>query len=615
MQASALFPLALNAPRIPAAVGNGGLRWLDLSDPNAALQVQIVLSPGEVGLNDRVDLYWEGTFVATTNVNQDHLAFGVITLSVLPADILQFADGDHQLYYNVTSAIGGTTRPSPVETVRVKRLVPGGYDPDAGSEYINENLQAPTGIPDVIDDSVQIVSVTILVYDNMALGDRITLDWGGHRLSHTLESTGEVNSPVLILVGRDVLEASPGRVIVRYEVRDVVNNWSKWSLSKETDAEVGNDFLLAPWVVEAPNDVLDLAALGGRDATAQAVDTQFKLSDTVRMHWLGVTAQGTQLDDLVIDKTVITPGRPLDFPIPNAKVQLIAQGHAVLRYELLPAVGGASKASRRTTVNVIGQVQRLTVPKVLEEVDGVLDPSRLSAAGATVHIDASDLIAPGDTVTLRWDGLTQGATPILYTLPILVTGDGQPIERPVPMQYITPLINGRVEVSYEVSKVDGGTLLSDVLHLLVRTATVGPVFGDESFEPQAPRPLPLNIPIPFANGLMITVTATALGTAISVPGINEFGERALYCAGGNKIKFAFGGEIRNFWFSHALTSTSNNSVQFFNASGGSVLVSNLKLPSDGIVAYEDFTLPSACVECELTVDTIGTMIDNLIWEG
>jgi hypothetical protein len=49
---------------------------------------------------------------------------------------------------------GGGQSPSDFATVKVKRLIPGGYDPDAGAEYINESLSASSGIPAFIDDVV-----------------------------------------------------------------------------------------------------------------------------------------------------------------------------------------------------------------------------------------------------------------------------------------------------------------------------------------------------------------------------------------------------------------------------------------------------------------------------
>lgn len=70
--------MALNAPRIPTAIANDGLRWQDLSDPQSPVLV-----------------------------NDDHLAAGVVTLPVKPVAILEHADGLHTLHYIVTLAIGG----------------------------------------------------------------------------------------------------------------------------------------------------------------------------------------------------------------------------------------------------------------------------------------------------------------------------------------------------------------------------------------------------------------------------------------------------------------------------------------------------------------------------
>jgi hypothetical protein len=453
-------PLALNPPRVPVAVANGGLRWLDLSDPSAPVQVQAVLTPNSARPGDLFVLYWQAENAASVTANPDHMQIGVVTFSVLPADILRFVDGDHSLYYTVTSVIGGSTEQSPLTMVKVKRLIPGGYDPDAGSEYINENLKSPLGIPNLIDDSVQSVTVTIPDYENREDDDTVQVDWSGHRIT-----TPDAASPLGFTVTRAILEATPGRVICRYDVRDVVNNWSKWSLSTETESEVGDDFLLAPRVIDAVDGIIDLAVLGDGDARVQVAPYNLKASgleprmvigDQVQLTWTGYTAEGSPLEDVESEKTVASDdvGWPLDFVIPNAKIKLIPQGRAVVRYYVTPLVG-ASKGSRRTTVQVIGQVQLLPAPLVLEQSGGVLDPTELPATGATVRIEASDLIVTGDTVVLKWDGLTQAGTPLLYSITVPVTEDvvGKPISRIVALQYITPLIDGSVVVSYEVDKV------------------------------------------------------------------------------------------------------------------------------------------------------------------
>ena len=463
----------LSAPTVPAAIANGGLRWADLQDPDSPVLVQVVLAPGTVFINDRIDLYWQKVPVATTPVKQEHLDVGVVTLPVFPSDILEHDDGPHILYYIATAVIGGGTTPSREATVEVKRLIPGGYDSDAGTEYINEDLAAPTGIPELINDEIaeQGLTVTIPVYINMAVGDRPQLDWGGQRLLHEPLTLEDVGKPVTFRVEKDVLILRPGPVIVRYEVRDKVNNWSKWSLSTITNVEAGDDLLAAPRVIDAINGTIDLAVLGDKDVRVQTpVYSGMNTDDEVVLTWAGETAEGVGVP--VVQSTEVKEiGWPLDFDIPNEKVRAIAQGHAVVSYIVNPALGGSPKPSRRSPrIDVIGQTTNLPAPQVAGVIGDVLDPSTLPDNGATVTILANDLIKAGNTITLVWDGVTAGGTQLPYRDAFPVTGsmEGKDISRQISLTNITPLLNGSVTVSYVLSK-EGVELPSDLVPLKIKS--------------------------------------------------------------------------------------------------------------------------------------------------
>lgn len=469
-------PLALNAPSIPAAIANGGLRWQDLNDPESPVRVQIVLQPGAVQLNDLVELKWQELPAKSATVDANHLSTGVIPLDVDPADILEHADGLHTYQYFVTAAIGGQTDPSPPATVKVKRLLPGGNTgDDAGTEYINENLRAPTGVPPLIDDAIAEPGITLTcgVYDNMAVGDIIQCDWGGQRQTHPPLTTSEVGKPVDFRVEKGSLIAAPGRVIVRYDIRDEVNNWSRWSLHVTTDVEAGENLLAAPRVVDAVSGVIELVKLGNQDAKVQTpvYNERMDAGDRVYLYWLGYTAEGLEVK-VELDKEVKTEdiGWPLDFDIPNDKVRAIAQGNAVVRYEVIPLVG-TPRRSRRTTVQIIGQVEQLPAPSVAGIVGDVLDPSILPAEGALVRIEKHDLIEAGDTILLLSDGKTASGANLPHTVSIPVTGSGAAngIERRIPLNYITPLQGGTVTVSFTLTKSGGETLLSNQLPLQVKS--------------------------------------------------------------------------------------------------------------------------------------------------
>lgn len=455
----------LSPPTVPASIANGGLRWADLQDPAIPVSVQVVLAPDTVLVDDRIDLYWQKLPVATTIVKQEQLDVGVVTLSVLPGDILEHDDGPHILYYIATAAIGGGTTPSREATVEVKRLIPGGHDSDAGTAYINENLAAPTGIPELIDDDMAEVGITVTVvaYLNMAEGDRLQLDWGGQRLLHDPLIDSQVGLSVTFLVTKATLVAAPGPVVVRYEVRDRVNNWSKWSLSAQTDVEAGDDLLAAPRVVDAVSGIIDLAKLGENDAHVQTPPyPDMKSGDAVVLNWQGETAEGVAIP--VVQSLEVKGddvGWPLDFYIPNEKVRAIAKGQAVSTYKVTPGIG-LPIGSRRTDTRVIGNVALFPPPTVQGAVGGVLDPADLPSTGAILTILASDLIKPGNFISLLWDGVTAGGTSVPYHDDFPVTGsmEGGPIDRPIPLVNITSLLNGTATASFILMK-DGAELPSN----------------------------------------------------------------------------------------------------------------------------------------------------------
>ena len=488
---------ALLAPRIPSTEANGGLNWTDLyDDPEASIVVQVLLPSGdEIGLNDRIDLNWQHEALLSTTVDATALETRFVTFMVKAVRIIGYDDGEHVVNYVVTSAIGGAQDKSPDLNVRVKTSRPGGVDPDPGTPYINEGLPLLQGIPEVIDDQTQSLTVTAPAYENMDRHDTVTLEWGGQRLSPS--AAVEPSKDVTFIVTRAVLEASAGKVIVRYQIRDRVNNWSKFSRQTDTDVEVGDSFLQAPrangkGVVDGQ---VNLELLGDsdlqvmipvyrldNDASGYAVVTTasggpqpfMEIGDQVQLIWSGFTAEGTALPDLQFDYTVRPDdiGWPISFSVPNAQVRLIASGYASMRYSVTP-VSGTARYSRRANVPVIGEVQRLPAPVVLEATGTVLDPETLPGTGATLRILATELIALGDKILLTWNGTTAQGAPLVETFDILVTGNnaGIPIDRLIGRAFIDPLVNGQVEISYTVTKSDRPGSQSPITTLQVRSAS------------------------------------------------------------------------------------------------------------------------------------------------
>jgi hypothetical protein len=78
-------------------------------------------------------------------------------------------------------------------------------------------------------------------------------------------SESEIGKPIIIQVPKGAIEfaGSSDMIEVRYEIRDVVNNWSRWSLPTYAQVEIGRDTLPAPVAPQAPDMELDLEKLDG----------------------------------------------------------------------------------------------------------------------------------------------------------------------------------------------------------------------------------------------------------------------------------------------------------------------------------------------------------------
>jgi len=460
----------LVAPKIPVAQINGGLRFQDLNDPTVPVHVTAVGYPG-IALNDRIELVWDGATVDFFPVNQGHIDSHSLTFAVLPQHIVE---GDARLFYRVTTFVGSNVSISFHLDVLVKTTIPGDPDPDPSTPTINERLFAPSGIPPVIGDTEAAngLAVTLARYAYIAANDIVTLFWGGSRypIKHTIV---DINAPITIRVEPDVIVApGDGPLIVRYEIRDRVNNWSLFSLAANTDIEAGGGAFPAPRVLDAlGDDDLNLAELGSKDARiALPVYPGMADKDHIILTWNGQTSEGTLIPEVVTYDVVPDDlGFSKELPISNSIVRAIGGGEATVLYEVQPLIGGKYR-SRRKRVTVSGQAFELAPPSIEGITGPTLDPALIPATGATVIIAPyGDLMQPGDRVYLTWAGETEGGSPLIHTDDKPITGgsDDQPVRFLVPKDKLSPLVGGRLSVSYKVVTFARATLESPPLELTV----------------------------------------------------------------------------------------------------------------------------------------------------
>nr|WP_241391687.1 hypothetical protein [Yersinia frederiksenii]ULG19798.1 hypothetical protein 49p1_00080 [Yersinia frederiksenii] len=408
-----------------------------------------------MAVGDAVDVYWDSSqlppistvSVEAANLNQR------LGLRLPEAD---FRSGDFEPFFRVRR-VSGATSDSPARAIRVKLDRPGGPNPDPSTPH-NENLVAPQVDNTILQNGVdasqaaQGVDVTIASYPNMAEYDRIDFSWGGQRLIHTVQAA-EVGQPIVIHVDESIiLAAGDGRVLLMYQVIDVVANRSDgWSQVTQIDVFASGSVLDAP-ILESINDnTVDLDALAGDDVAVLLLATSpnFAVGDIVEFTWAGRTTANVSVD-WTSSLTLTSIPSLVRFIVPNATVVAIAGGYSVMSYTLRKS-SGAQLVSKRQQVQVTGTAQLLAAPTVREAVGGVL---AADVTQATVEVTPYPGMAPGDLVTLVWAGTRANGEPTVYHDELTVSGGtvGQPLTFVVPgAAQVASLNGGYVQVYYQVA--------------------------------------------------------------------------------------------------------------------------------------------------------------------
>ncbi|WP_219060531.1 hypothetical protein [Pseudomonas sp. UMAB-08] len=430
-----------------------GIGYADTLDPSVPLLVRV--GPyTDMAAGHIIDLYCNGTLVFNYTIKDGDLIPETPSYVVLELDQQNIHPEQITLLYEVTEPIGGLRNKSLPATIRVKLTLPGGTDINPSTPWENEALAKATVIPQGIISSPEGVSVTVAPYPNMEVGDRITLSWNGEFVKYELKSQAELGKPVVLPIAKEVIDAAgdSDMLEVRYELRDVVNNWSRWSLPTYVEVEVGNSTLPAPVAPQAANMELNLATLAGADVQAlvlsyPGINATDEITFTVERN----TAEGMGLDPYVAVKAVGTSIGFVQFLIPNEQFEPIAQGRARLKYKVRK-VSGEEQRSKSLPLTIVGKVQVLAPPKlpVAEENNGVLDPT---AHNVIAQVPAYYFMADGNDVTLVWMGKTAGGANVIHEEVKNLNSDdvGETVEFLIPDDKVSSLAGGTLELYYTVT--------------------------------------------------------------------------------------------------------------------------------------------------------------------
>lgn len=429
-----------------------GVGEVDVADPNKLLE--ILVGPIDMSQKDKIDLYWgtnEGP-VATYIHSPDAPSTNGIFSLYIPTRFIE--PGIIDIYYVLTPFPSVIPQQSESLSLIVKLDIPGGRDPDPESPYQNESLSRPIITPTGAISLPTGVLATIAPYENMSIGDNIALYWNGVKINVPALTKEQLDKPVQIPVSKDViLEAGDSdSILVRYDIRDVVNNWSRWSLPTYVEVEAGNSTLPAPVAPQAANMELNLGTLAGADVQALVLSYPgIHATDEITFTVERNTAEGLGLESYVAVKPVGTSIGFVQFLIPNEQFEPIAQGRARLKYKV-KKVAGDELRSKSLPLTIVGEAQVLAPPKlpVAEQNNGVLDPT---AHNVIAQVPPYYFMADGNDVTLVWMGKTAGGANVIHEEVKNLNSDdvGETVAFLIPDDKVSALAGGTLELYYTVT--------------------------------------------------------------------------------------------------------------------------------------------------------------------
>ncbi len=446
-----------------------GIGYADTLDPHVPLSVRVgpyvTIAEGDI-----IDLYCNGQIAANYTVKLDDLTPETPSFVVLQLDQKFISPTNINLHYNVTEPIGGLQNQSSQLSVNVKLTLPGGTDINPSTPWENEALALPAVYPAGIITSPERVTVELAAYVNMSVGDRVTLSWHGELIMKAIEHEDDLGKPIVIPVSKEIIERAgdSDMIEVRYEVRDLVNNWSRWSLATYVDVEAGQSALSAPVVPQAPNMELDLDRIHGNAVQALILSQpEIAIGDEITLVVSRSTAEGLPLEPYTDLKRVENTSSFIDFLIPNQQFQPITQGRALLKY-IVNKPSGEALRSKSLPLKVIGSAMELALPRVpvVEMNNGVLDPT---TNNVIVEVPPYYFMGSGNDVTLVWMGKNASGANVMHEeVKNLNNSDvGKSVSFLIPDQKVSALAGGTLEIYYNVTTFSRAFFKSPVLQLTV----------------------------------------------------------------------------------------------------------------------------------------------------
>lgn len=328
----------LDPPRVPDALEDGTLpRPIVDNDVRVLIPIWTNLPPHE---GDRYVLTFAGRDIGDMiPLTQEEIDAGRPIETVLPAAIVDTADGSYALGYWVFTNPGGETRFSATVPLIVDRTAPGGeslgkmdFDDDIEENGLSSEQLSAMGnrLPADISD-----------YFGRTAGDRIDYFVGTIPAGSVVIGNLPKDEPVTVYFSRKNLEdaGGKGRPDFWYQVTDKANNLSRPSVAAQITLEItgapenlGRPTIRAMNDTETPGLIVEAEARAGVDVTIPSY-TNAAEGDQIILQWGSITLPPVPVRASDIPPL---PGQPLfDIAVSYALVQQLGVKYsAEVRYQV-----------------------------------------------------------------------------------------------------------------------------------------------------------------------------------------------------------------------------------------------------------------------------------------
>lgn len=436
----------LVAPIVPPEIIDGGV-----GEEEARNGVLVTIKPYPyMTVRDRIELRWGSEAVIhrledTAEVGQDVIIY-------VDEDTILLAGDDERLNlrYRVIDEVNNYS----LDSNRLHWSPSTWIDVYAGNSKLSKPhvVEAVGGIIDlqVLGGQDATVEITTDVNDYVA-GETLELAWRGvsqtgqlidHYAERLLDSVPGVEP---FSVPGDRVEAiADGRASVSYNLLKL--DGTRLGSKRTGVRVVGTPGLLrAPWVLDAQGDLLAPDLPYAR--VLIPIIPNVRAGDDLTLRWLGTPLSGVPLE--YIDSRPVSyeqVGQPIERIVPADYILPLKLGRVAVSYTV--GTGESLRPSAVLPLRVGNPDGALPMPDVVQAPDGFLDPDDLPAAGATLSIPISNVMALEDTIIYNWVGSATSDT----TDSTRLTSLARPLLFDIDRVYIDPNVDGTVSARYRVER-------------------------------------------------------------------------------------------------------------------------------------------------------------------